>query len=394
MFLRRLHLWPAVAVLALVLAVFAALPGVASADDSLSASAQGTGPEQSTFAIPGILSLTLGQGFTYSNDTITLDSATVAIPAINATGTVQGLTLGPNMRLQGWDSVAIAQAQPLVGQTYSVSGAQLAIAGPSTGYSGLLSANLDLHPSEAFQLSGTFGVSYNGLARALGVGMSEANVTVNAGALNLMLTGANTGAGTLSVGSAEAAIAATGTSLAVTGLQSGPRGLDWDTLDLKQAPISFGNALTVAPMQLRIGGSATGYSTAGLIGLDLNLGNVAAAHGELVTVVDRTTNQTQFALQNAGATVAVPGWTLALDGIDTGPGGTSMDSFMVQATQLGLTAEVNGLAMTETGQFVFDDATIQYAPQTSATGFEMQITRTDAGYVMTTTTMLPARRGQ
>lgn len=359
----------------------------------MSASAQETGPTQATFAIPGVLSLTLGQGFTYVDDTLTLDSATIAIPAINATGTIKGLTLGPTMRPQGWSSISIAQAQPLVTEAYTVSDATLAVAGPSTGYSGFLAADLDLHPSEALQVSGRFGVAYNGLARSVGLGVSGADVAVQTERLDLALTGVNSGAGTMTIDSAEATIHPTGTRVTVTGLQNGPNGMDWDTLDVSQAPISVGNALTITPLQMRTGGSATGYSRAAVVGVAVNIGDVASAHGELVTVRDNLAQQTQVALQNAGATVTVPGrFTLNVDGVNTGAIGTSVDTVSLAADQAGVSAEINGIAVTPEGQFSFNDMTITTQPQGSgqAAGFEMMVTRTEDGYTMTTTSMFPA----
>ncbi len=190
--------------------------------------------------------------------------------------------------------------------------------------------------------------------------------------------------------------ARTGATVAVSGFQSGPAGVDWDTLDVTLGPMAIGNALVVSPAEVHVGGSTTGYARSAVVGLDLKAGDVAQVHGDVVTTMDPTTGARQFAVQNGSAQVGVRGFSMGFDGMSTSPAGTSVDNVKLQADQVGLTAEVKGLTVDPDGQAAFDTATVQYQPQAAnagtSSGFVMQIDRTDAGYVMTTKTLLPTAR--
>ena len=387
-----------VAVLSMVvLALFVVLPSPAAASSGNTAatevSAAFQGPIAPTFAIPGVFSLNLGQGFTSTPEGITLDSAEVAIPAVNAVASVEGLSLDQNFRLKDWGAILVTQESPRETDTYSISNATVAVGGPSSGFSTVASANVDLHGNDNVKLNGTFGVAYDGLARMFGVGMRDANVALQAGPLNVTLAGANSQPGGMTIDSVTASVAETGSTVAVSGFQSGPAGMDWDSLDASLAPVAVGNALVVSPMEIHMAGSATGYATSAVVGLALNAGDVAQVHGDVVTTFDPATRTTQFALQNAGAEVAVRDFSLGFDGMNLGPTGTSVDNVSLQAGQVGLTAEINGLTVDPNGQAAFNTAMVQYQPQGAdarpGSGFVMQINRTDDGYVMTTTTLLP-----
>ncbi|MGE5603049.1 MAG: hypothetical protein ACM30E_08360 [Nitrososphaerales archaeon] len=385
----RLHL----AFLALVvLALFMALPGLAAASSGDAAAVQG--PPAPTLSVPGVFSVSLGQGFTSTPEGVTLDSAQIAIPAVGAVATVEGLRLGQNFQPQDWDAITVTQPAPRETDTYSISNATLAVGGPSSGYSTTAYADFDLHGSENVKINGTFGVRFDGLARTVGVGMRDADLALQAGPLNVTLTGANSQVGGMAIDQISVSGDRTGASLEVSGFQSTPAGVDWDSLDVSGGPLTIGNALVVSPVNLHVGGSSDAYARTAVVGLDVTAGNVAQVQGTLVTNMDPATGARQFALQNASATVGTGNFSLGFDGMNTGPTGTSVDNVKLQAGQVGFTAEVNGLTVDPAGQAAFENATIQYQPQGAGTasGFVMEINQTDAGYVMTTTTLLPSRK--
>ena len=297
---RRKSLLPVAFLSLVVLTLFIALPNPAAASTGNIAATEATagfqGPIAPTVAIPGVFSLNLEQGFSSTSEGLTLPSAEVAIPAVNAVATVNGLSLDRSFRLKDWDTIALTQDQPRETDTYSISNATLSLGGPSSGYSTVASANVNVHGSDKVKLNGTFGVAYDGLARTFGVGVRDADVALQAGPLDVTLTGANSQAGGMTIDSVSASVAETGSTVAVSGLQSGPRGVDWDTLDVSLAPLAIGNALVVSPVRVRVGGSTTGYATTAVVGLALNAGDVAQVHGDVVTTFDPATRTTQFAL--------------------------------------------------------------------------------------------------
>lgn len=394
---RRKSLLPVAFLSLVVLALVIALPSPAAASTGSRAATEAAaafqGPVAPTLAVPGVFSLNLNQGFSSTPEGITLESADVAIPAVNAVASVDGLSLDKSFRLKDWDAITVTQDQPRETDTYSISNATLSLGGPSSGYSTVASAHLNLHGSDKVKVNGTLGVAYDGLGRTFGVGVRDADVALQAGPLEVTFTGANSQLGGMTIDNVSASVAETGGTVAVSGFQSGPAGVDWDALDVSTGPLAIGNALVVSPVQVHVGGSTTGYATTAVVGLALNAGDVAQVHGDVVAAFDPATRTTQFAVQNAGAQVAVRGFSLGFDGMRLGPAGTSVDNVKLQAGQVGLTAEINGLTVDPDGQAAFDTATIQYQPQGTAAGtgggFVMQINRTDAGYVMTTTSLLP-----
>jgi hypothetical protein len=374
----RWHVRVVVAVLALVIL---AIPSIASAQDTT------TAPLQPQFSIPGVLALTLGNTETAEGNKL---NATVDVPAINASAVVKGLVLGPMMIPSGWDSVSLVQSKPLETQSLNLSGTQLAVGGANTGYSTDLYTTIDLHPSDALQINGTVGLRYDGLAKSMGLGIRDGNATINTGAANIALTGMNTGQGTFSADTAQITTQAGG-AITVSGLTTGPTGLGWDAIDVNFRPMTIGNVLTISPTQLRLGGTDQAYSTAATIGVALNLGEASSVSGDLTLVRDGVTQQTQFALQNGVMTVAVPGFSVGIDGIDTTQG-MAFDSVQINVERAGLSAEMTNVVVSPTTGFTFDTATITMQPQGGQGGFQMTLTKTDTGYLMQTTSMIPSRQ--
>ena len=390
MYCKRLNGRPSLVFLSVVtLALFAALPGPAAASSSDIALSQG--PVAPTIAVPGVFSLNLGQGFTSNPEGLTLDTAEIDIPAVNAVASVTALSLNPSFQLKDWQAFKLTQSAPRETETYSISNATVTVGGPSSGYSTAVYADFDLHGNERVKVNGTFGVSFDGLARTFGVGAQDADMALQLGPLNIALTGANSLAGGMTIDEVILTSAQRGGTVAVSGLKTGPGGMDWNALDLTMAPVAIGNAVVVSPAQVHVGGSATGYARTAVVGLAVNAGDVAQVGGNIVTNTDPATGSTQVALQNGAAQFALQGFSLGFDGMNIGPTGTSVDTVKLQADPVGLTAQVKGLVIDPEGPAAFDSATIQYQPEgaSAGSGFVMDITRTDAGYVMTTMTLLP-----
>jgi hypothetical protein len=370
------HLWFIVFVLGIAVL---ALPGVAAAAPS-SSSVVVDEPIQPTFAIPGVFSLTLGER---------LSTAEVDLPALNATATISGLTLGPS---PAWDAIVLTQIEPKVTQSATVSGVQATVQGPSTGYSTNVSAHVEVHPNDALQAAGTFAVSYDGLAKSFGVGVQDGNVAVMAGPVNFAVLGANTGQGTLAVDKMGIQIPAAGTTVILDGYNVENGRSDWNSLSISGKGIQLGNVVAISDVQANIPGPSSAYTDPLNFSANvaLNLGQVVQVEGQLATAVDPATRQTTFTLSDGNVMVGVPAWNLTLSGVNTGSQGLTVDYVAMQAQPLNMTVEMSGVAMGGGSRFSFDQAKLtQAGDKSGAGGFEMLVTRTPQGYVLQTTSLIP-----
>ena len=341
-------------------------------------------PVQPTFSIPGILSVIMGA----SNG-----ATQVEIPGLNATATVDGLTLGPNL---GWNAITLSQKEPAVTSAGTISGAQLNIGGPASGYSGNASAQLDLHPGPGLQAAGKVAVIYNGLNKTTGVSLQDASLTVPTWPVGVALTGVNTGQGSLTIDSAQVGIPVAGTALTVNGFHAGTSGTGWDSLTFAQgpnAPLKLGNAATISGIELSVPGSGTDQATTLSAHFDVNTGPIAA-QGEVIGVKNPSSGSSGVALKDANASVQLGGWGLQLAGINSVQGGAKIDKISFAAQPINLSAELTGVTVGGGGGFAFDEAQLTYQPsnasgQPAAGAFQMTMTKTDAGYVLTTQSLLP-----
>ncbi len=223
------------------------------------------------------------------------------IPGLNATATVDGLTLGPTL---GWKAITLSQQQPAVTSAGTISGAQVSVGGPESGYSGNASAQFDLHPGPGFQAAGTVAVIYDGLNKSTGVMLQDASVTVPTWPVGFALTGVNTGQGTLTIDSAQVGIPAVGTALTVNGFHAGSSGTGWDSLTFAQgpdAPLKIGNVATISGIELSVPGAGTDQATTLSAHFDVNAGQVAQAEGEVIGVKNPSGGPSGVALQDANA---------------------------------------------------------------------------------------------
>jgi len=342
-------------------------------------------PVQPNFSIPGIFSLIFGNNASPTQ---------LEIPGLNATATVDGLTLGPTL---DWKAITLSQKEPAVTGAGTISGAQVSIGGPESGYSGNASAEIDLHPGPGFQAAGTVAVSYDGLNKRTGVMLQDASVTVPTWPVGFAMTGVNTEPGMLTIDSAQVGIPAAGTAVTVNGFHAGSSGTGWDTLTFAQDPgatLKVGSVATISDIEVSIPGAGTGQATTASAHFDVNAGQVVHAEGDVIGVKNPSGGPSGVAFQDTNAAVQIPGWGLQLTGINSVQSGVKVDKISFAAEPINLTAELTGVTIGAGGGFAFDEAQVTFMPgkdgsQPAAGGFQMTMTKSDAGYILTTTSLLP-----
>jgi len=369
-----------------------ALPGVAAAAPASNASFSPLAgsiivdsPTQPTFAVPGIFSLKFGQN---------AGDAEIDIPAINTVGAVTGLTIGRDV---SWESLSLSQKQPFVATGVAIADARLNVMGASKGYSTDAMAQIKLDPSPAFQTSGKFGFRYDGMKQSGGFSLQNVALKIAADPVHVTLDAVNTGDAAISVGALKVEIPAANASMLVDGYQVSNGRADWKAISVANAPntaIQFGNVASVSQMQISVAGPNAGYKTFGTAHVKVNA-EQARVDGQLYVINDPATRQAGVALSKGNMAFQVPGWNVQMEGINSVKGGVKVDTISLAAEPLSLTAEMTGVVVSDTAGFSFDQAKMAYAPNGSpANGFAMTVTRNNAGYVVTTTTVLPVAAGR
>ena len=353
-------------------------------------------PVQPTFAVPGLFALSLGKGLSIEGNEIKLSGAQVDLPVVNATASIDGLTFALNRGLTGWNSITVAQNQPAGTEAFKLSGGQASLHGPSSGYSAEASANIAMHPGDALQLEATLVGGYDGLAQQAGFALQDASASVKAGPVTFDVKGLNSGAGTLTIDTAQAAIPGVGTVIAMDGYKMENGLSDWKTVTVSQSELKLGDMASIGDLMITIPGPTTAWSTPldASMHFQLNAGDIARAQGQLVASRNGATNQTSFALSDGNLAVAVPGWSLAFDGVASAQRGVTVDTILVKSQATNLEAQLTDVIIGDAGGFSFQQANINYLPQQASSdnavaGFQMKITKSDAGYMVTTTAMVP-----
>jgi len=361
-----------------------ALPGVAAAApasnttfSTLAGSTIVDSPTQPTFAVPGIFSLKFGQN---------AGDAEIDIPAINTVGTITGLNIGRDV---SWESLSLTQKQPYVASGVAIADARLDVMGASKGYSTDAIAQIKLEPSSAFQTSGKFGFRYDGVKQSGGFMLQNVALKIAADPVHVTLDAVNTGDAAISFGAMKVEVPAANAGMMVDGYQVKNGRADWKTISVANAPntaIQFGNVASISQMQLSVAGPSAGYATFGTARVKVNA-EQAKVDGQLYVINDPATRLAGVALSKGNMAFQVPGWNLQMEGINSVKGGVKIDTISLAAAPLELTAEMTGVMVSDTAGFSFDQAKVAYAP--GRNGFEMTVTRNNAGYVLTTTTVLP-----
>jgi hypothetical protein len=362
-----------------------ALPGAAAAapqQGRLNDSDIVQGPVQPGFGIPGAFMLSFGKD---------LSEAQVDLPALNAVATVNGLSFSPS---PSWDSLVLKQKQPFISQGASITEAQATIAGPSKGFSSAGTAQVMLNPSPALKASGKVGFVYDAMNKRTGFAIQNGALNLALQPANVSMTGINTGANALSIDSAKMELPAAGVSVALSGYQVKDGKADWKGLTVAQDPkssLALGNAGKLSNMQVTVAGPNAGNAMVASTNFAIDLGKVVQADGKVYIVNQPATKQSGVAFSDTNVTLQVPGFGVAATGITSVKGGVTIDQVTLKAQPLNMQAEVTGVVVGGPSGFAFDEAKLTYGQgATKPGGFEMTVTKSPQGYLLTSQSMIPA----
>ncbi|MEZ4768703.1 MAG: hypothetical protein R2844_09795 [Caldilineales bacterium] len=359
-------------------------------------------PGSSLVSVPGVFSLRLGeQGFSLQQNGLRLENAEVDLPAINATATVNGLQFGLMGGSYGWDNITVRQAAPAQNETLTISDTQASIGGQSQNYTSDFTTRIDLHPSETVQAGATLWLSYDGVTGQPSFSVADGNAQMAVGPATVAVAGLNTGDGSVSVDSAQVVLPDAGMGLRIDGLTNASGQADWQSLTWFGQEFKLGDVATFSDNLVVVPGPST--SEAASLGaatrFEINAGDAANASGQVVFVTDPTTGQPALMLLDANAVLGAAGWNVAVNGLNTGSQGTAVDSLVFTAQPLGVQAQVSGITVDGSTGMSFDQARLLYRPDPAAgdrtvAGFELVIDSTDAGYIVSTTTLVPTAQAQ
>lgn len=360
-------------------------------------SSEGTQPtDRPMLSVPGVFSLWIGKGFSSQDGTLRLESAQVDLPAINATATINGFTFGLQDRSYGWDNITLMQAAPMQSTAVTIADTQVSVQGPSANYSAELSTRVDVHPSEDVQVGATITLGYDGLAGQPTFSVADGEAQVTAGPATVAVKGLNAGEDAVAVEAAQVVFPDARIGVRLDGFSTASGQPDWQALTWYGQEFKLGDVATLSDNLIVVPGPSAAAATpiGATTSFAINGGDLAAIDGQLIFTVDPTTKQPSLSLVNGSAVLGVSAWNLALEGINAGKGGATVDSVMLTAEPLSIQAQVSGLAVGGANGFTFDQARLLYLPDPAAAqqpvaGFELVIDSTEAGYIVTTTTILP-----
>jgi len=365
-----------------------ALPGTAAAAPDGSAvlrPASGSilvdQPTQPTFAVPGIFVLKFGEK---------AGNAELDLPSLNTIGAVSGLTISPNLN---WDTLTVSQKQPaLLAGAATITEGKITVQGANQGYNseGSIMVKAD-NPS--LKAAGKLGFRYEAVSQRGGFTLQNASVTVATDPVKLSLTGINSTDGGLTIDSMKLDVPAANANVTLSNYKVQNGRAEWKAINVANAPntaVQFGNVASISEMQLAVAGPANNYATVGSARLKVNGGQAAQMDAQLYFVNDPTKRQTGVALGKGNMTFQIPGWNVRVDGINSIEGGVKVDTISLASQPLDLTAEVTGVVASTTAGLSFEQAKVSYGTSSGTSGFQATITHTNAGYVLTTTTLLPA----
>ena len=382
--MKRVRWQLCVGLLLLVLLTLA-LPGAAAAapvQGRLNDSDIVQGPVQPGFGIPGAFMLSFGKD---------LSEAQVDLPALNAVATVNGLSFSPS---PSWDSLVLKQKQPFISQGASITEGQATIAGPSKGYSSAGTAQVVLNPSPALKASGKVGFVYDGMNKRTGFAIQNGALNLALQPANISVSGINTAANAVSIDSAKVEIPAAGVGVALSGYQMKDGKADWKALMVAQDPknsLALGNVGKLSNVQVTVAGPSAGNATVASANFAFGSGKAFQADGKVYIVNQPATKQSGVAFSDTNIALQVPGFGVAANGITSVKGGVMIDQVTLTAQPLNLQAEVTGVVVGGTSGFTFDEAKLTYGQgATKPGGFEMTVTKSPQGYLLTTQSMIPA----
>ena len=204
--------------------------------------------------------------------------------------------------------------------------------------------------------------------------------------------------GAVAVDSVQVVAPEAGVGVRLDGFQVVDGQADWQALTWVGQEFKLGDVATISNSMVVVPGpSAPGAAPIGATTrVDINGGDAVQTGGQFVFTYDRVTGQPSLTLLDGSAQFGVAGWTMAFDGVNTGQKGTSVDTILLTGEPLGVEVQVTGLTMGDSSGLTFDQARLLYQPAPASgqavAGFEMVVDSTDAGYVVTTTTLLPTAK--
>lgn len=365
-----------------------ALPGTAAAapDGSIalrpaSGSILVDQPTQPTFAVPGIFVLKFGEK---------AGNAELDLPSLNTIGTVTGLTISPSVN---WETLTVSQKQPaLLAGAATITEGKLTVQGANKGYNseGSILIKAD---SPSFKASGKLGFRYEAVSQRGGFTLQNASVAIATDPVKLSLTGMNSTDGGLTIDAVKLDVPAANANVTLSNYKVQNGRAEWKAISVANAAntaVQFGNVASISDMQLSVAGPANNYATVGSARLKVNGGQAAQLDAQLYFVNDPTKRQTGVAMGKGNMTFQIPGWKVKVDGINSVEGGVKVDTISLASQPLDLTAEVTGVVASTTAGLSFEQAKLTYGASSGSGGFQATITHTDAGYVLTTTTVLSA----
>jgi len=379
---RRLRRWFLVLVVGVV--VFA-LPLAASADD-------GTGSTDGSaqIAIPGIFSLLMGSGGTTEGGALVLGPMQFDLASMNSTAKVEGLTFG-NGEFD-WNAVTITQNQPSGSPAFMVSDAQATVRGPSTGYTSDVTAHVSLQPNEAVQVEGTVGLTYDGLARQMGLMVGDANIVANTAPVSVQVSNLNTGVGTLSADEVILGNPATGGGVNVTGFQTGSSGMSWDVLTAYYPELQLGNAASLSDLTLIVHGPEGGYGAEAGVRVEMNAGDLGHVEGSIGMMYDPSSGKFYGAMGDGSATLSTDALQVELSGISYMGSTLTIDSVTFALPAARIDGEIAGVSAGGGEGMDFEQAWIRYLPDPAAggafQGVQFTLQKAEGSYLITTQTLL------
>jgi hypothetical protein len=384
--------------LAVVLSPIVAVAASPGAAHSYQGDSGGADPNERNFiSVPGVFSLRLGPGGSTPSGGFSLRNPQIDLPALNATATVEGLSVNVRDGSYGWDAITVMQSEPAGNDAVTLSGTQARVQGPALNYSTELSTRVDFHPNESTQAGATLMVSYDGLTGQPSFALADGSAEVAAGPATVSVEGLNTGDGAFSVDTVQVMLPEAETGVRVDGFSVAEGNATWEALAWYGREFNLGNAVTLSDNLVVIPGPGSANAGAGgaTTTFTIAAGDLAQTNGQLVFTRDPATGQPALALRNGSAVLGTAAWNLAVEGVNAGPQGTTVDTLQMTLAPLNLQAQVTGVAMSEGSGMTFDQARVRYLPDpaagaTAIGGFELVIDSTEAGYVVTTTTLVPA----
>jgi hypothetical protein len=382
--MSRRTVWRLFLFLVVGVVVFAA-PLSAAADDG-----GGSTDGSAQIAIPGIFSLLMGAGGATEGGALALGPMELDLASMNSTAKVEGLTFG-NGEFD-WDAVTITQKEPSGSPGLVVSDAQATVRGPSTGYTSNATAHVKLQPSESVQGEGIVGVSYDGLTGQVGVMLGEANLAVNTPDVGVEVRNLSTGVGSLSADEVILTSPATGGGLAVSGLQVGSSGTNWQGLTVFYPEVQLGDATTLSDLTLIVHGPDESYGTEGSVRVEVKAGDLGSVEGQIALTYDPSSGEFHGFMSDGSATLATDNLQVQMSGISYVGSTLTIDTVSIAMPALRLEGEIAGVTMGGGNPADFEQAWVRYLPDPAAggsfNGVQVTLQKVDGSYLITTQTLL------